>query len=70
MRIFLVAGIGDRLNYRKGDYQAMTELLNLDWQEKLRTYEEVEDMWMVFKETFLEAERNTIPPMRAYKGTN
>jgi hypothetical protein len=48
----------------------MMELLNLDWQEKLGAYEDVEDMWTVFREAFLEAERNTIAPMRAYKGLN
>ena len=51
-----------RLNYRKGNYQQMNEELNINWEDRLAVHTDVDDMWMDFRDAFLTAEKNSIPP--------
>ena len=48
--------------FHKGDYKALSEELNINWEEELNKHPgRVEDQWNIFKDKFDEAVKNHIP---------
>ena len=58
----------DRLNYSRGNYERMKEVLTIDWMELLGDLTKPEEMWNKFKAEILKAANRCIPKMKIKKG--
>ena len=57
----------NRFNYNKGDYKSLQQFLNRDWHQELSNLQDINDMWLTFKNILLQGVMKYVPMQKSWK---